>query len=51
MALMIGCFRLLAPLNATEVSSATSAGPDISDWSAAGYPGAGLLNANEKYFW
>ncbi|XP_065095319.1 carboxypeptidase Q-like [Ochlerotatus camptorhynchus] len=43
--------KLLAPLNATEVSSSSSAGPDVTDWSAAGYPGAGLLNANDRYFW
>nr|XP_019547906.2 carboxypeptidase Q-like [Aedes albopictus] len=43
--------KLMSPLGAMEVTSSSSAGPDLSDWSNAGYPGAGLLNANERYFW
>lgn len=39
------------PLGDMQVTSSSSAGPDLSDWSSAGYPGAGLLNANDKYFW
>lgn len=45
----------MAPLNATEFShikgGETDGGPDISLWTARGYPSASLLNKNEKYFW
>jgi carboxypeptidase Q len=41
----------MAPLNATEFESPTDGGPDISMWTNRGFPGASLLNKNEKYFW
>lgn len=42
---------LMAPLNATEFASPTDGGPDIEMWTSRGFPGASLLNKNEKYFW
>lgn len=41
----------MSPLNATEFDSPTDGGPDISVYVDAGFPGASLLNKNEKYFW
>lgn len=43
--------RLLGPLNATQTASPQDAGPDISMWTDRGFPGASLMNKNEKYFW
>ncbi|KFB43754.1 AGAP001264-PA-like protein [Anopheles sinensis] len=43
--------KLMAPLNATEFATPTDGGPDISHWTTRGFPGASLLNKNEKYFW
>uniref|UniRef100_A0A182M9U7 Carboxypeptidase Q n=1 Tax=Anopheles culicifacies TaxID=139723 RepID=A0A182M9U7_9DIPT len=43
--------KLMAPLNATEFETPTDGGPDISHWTSRGFPGASLLNKNEKYFW
>uniref|UniRef100_A0A1B0CNJ5 Carboxypeptidase Q n=1 Tax=Lutzomyia longipalpis TaxID=7200 RepID=A0A1B0CNJ5_LUTLO len=43
--------QLLAPLNATQFASPVDGGPDISVWTDRGFPGASLLNKNEKYFW
>uniref|UniRef100_A0A182ST02 Carboxypeptidase Q n=1 Tax=Anopheles maculatus TaxID=74869 RepID=A0A182ST02_9DIPT len=43
--------KLMAPLNATEFETPTDGGPDISHWTTRGFPGASLLNKNEKYFW
>uniref|UniRef100_A0A182NQN4 Carboxypeptidase Q n=1 Tax=Anopheles dirus TaxID=7168 RepID=A0A182NQN4_9DIPT len=43
--------KLMAPLNATEFETPTDGGPDISHWTERGFPGASLLNKNEKYFW
>ncbi|GAB0091633.1 Carboxypeptidase Q [Sergentomyia squamirostris] len=43
--------QLLAPLNATQFASPIDGGPDISVWTDRGFPGASLLNKNEKYFW
>ena len=49
--LTLSIFRLMTPLNATEFNSPTDGGPDISHWVDRGFPGASLLNKNEKYFW
>lgn len=43
--------QLLGPLNATATNSPQDAGPDISVWTDRGFPGASLMNRNEKYFW
>ncbi|CAO1321945.1 unnamed protein product [Diamesa serratosioi] len=43
--------KLMTPLNATEFNSPTDGGPDISHWVDRGFPGASLMNKNEKYFW
>ncbi|KAL1402507.1 hypothetical protein pipiens_006063 [Culex pipiens pipiens] len=43
--------KLMTPLNATEFETPTDGGPDISHWTSRGFPGASLLNKNEKYFW
>lgn len=42
--------KLMAPLNATKFDSPIDAGPDISRWVSRGFPGASLINKNEKYF-
>lgn len=42
---------LLEPLNATQTTSPQDAGPDISVWTDRGFPGASLMNQNDKYFW
>lgn len=42
---------LLDQLNATATASPQDAGPDISLWTDRGFPGASLMNRNEKYFW
>jgi carboxypeptidase Q len=41
----------MKPLNATEFSTPTDGGPDIEWWTNRGFPGASLLNKNERYFW
>lgn len=41
----------MKPLNATEFQEPTDGGPDISWWTSKGFPGASLLNKNERYFW
>ncbi|KAL1402905.1 hypothetical protein pipiens_001810 [Culex pipiens pipiens] len=43
--------KLMGALNATEFETPTDGGPDISHWTTRGFPGASLLNKNEKYFW
>lgn len=43
--------KLLEPLNATQTANPQDAGPDISMWTNRGFPGASLMNRNEKYFW
>ncbi|KAL9696654.1 hypothetical protein quinque_016233 [Culex quinquefasciatus] len=43
--------KLMAPLNTTEFRQTSNAGPDVSFWNFAGYPGAALINDNDKYFW
>ncbi|XP_055911381.1 carboxypeptidase Q-like [Eupeodes corollae] len=42
---------LMAPLNATQFATPADGGPDISVWLDRGFPGASLLNKNERYFW
>ncbi|XP_055841677.1 carboxypeptidase Q-like [Episyrphus balteatus] len=41
---------LMIPLNATQFDTPASA-PDLSVWINRGFPGASLLNKNDKYFW
>lgn len=41
----------MKPLNATEFKKPTEGGPDIEWWTTRGFPGASLLNKNERYFW
>lgn len=43
--------KLMAPLNATTCRASSYAGPDIGYWARRGFPSAGLLNENDKYFW
>lgn len=43
--------QLMAPLNATTVTSPSDSLSDVELWTEHGYPGAGLLNRNEHYFW
>lgn len=43
--------NLMAPLNATQFATPADGGPDISVWLGRGFPGASLLNKNERYFW
>lgn len=43
--------KLMTPINATEYNYPADGGPDISWWMERGFPGASLLNRNEKYFW
>lgn len=43
--------KLMAPLNATQFNSPIDAGPDIERWVNRGFPGASLINKNEKYFY
>lgn len=43
--------KLMTPLNATAFAKPTDGGPDIERWTERGFPGASLLNKNEKYFW
>lgn len=43
--------KLMTPLNATEFATPTDGGPDIDVWTTRGFPGASLLNKNERYFW
>ncbi|XP_077296891.1 carboxypeptidase Q-like [Arctopsyche grandis] len=42
--------KLFSSINSTEFGTG-DAGPDISVWTSLGIPGAGLYNANGKYFW
>lgn len=42
---------LMAPINATEFKTPVGGGPDISVWTGRGFPGASLMNKNDKYFW
>lgn len=43
--------KLMVPMNATEFSSPAGGGPDINVWLNRGFPGASLMNKNERYFW
>ncbi|XP_055637461.1 carboxypeptidase Q-like [Toxorhynchites rutilus septentrionalis] len=43
--------KLMTPLNATQFETPSDGGPDISHWTSRGFPGASLMNKNEKYFW
>lgn len=43
--------KLMSPINATEFATPIDGGPDIDVWTTRGFPGASLLNKNEKYFW
>ncbi|XP_058453985.1 carboxypeptidase Q-like [Malaya genurostris] len=43
--------KLMSSLNATDFETPTDGGPDISHWTSRGFPGASLMNKNEKYFW
>ncbi|XP_055610816.1 carboxypeptidase Q-like [Uranotaenia lowii] len=43
--------KLMSPLNATEFQTPTDGGPDVTHWTSRGFPGASLINKNEKYFW
>lgn len=42
---------LMTPIGATEFSTPVGGGPDISLWTGRGFPGASLMNKNDKYFW
>lgn len=41
----------MTQLNATEFETPTDGGPDIEMYTDRGFPGASLINKNEKYFW
>lgn len=43
--------KLMTPLNATAFGTDLLGGPDIQRWTKRGFPGASLMNKNEKYFW
>ncbi|KAJ6625715.1 Carboxypeptidase Q [Pseudolycoriella hygida] len=43
--------KLMTPLNATSFATPMQGGPDIDLWTSRGFPGASLLNKNDKYFW
>lgn len=43
--------KLMSPLNATQVRTPISGGPDINAWVKRGFPGAALLTKNDRYFW
>lgn len=43
--------KLMAPLNATTLDATADGLSDVELWTDRGYPGAGLLNRNDKYFW
>ncbi|XP_058825600.1 carboxypeptidase Q-like [Topomyia yanbarensis] len=43
--------KLMSSLNATDFETPTDGGPDVSLWTRRGFPGASLMNKNEKYFW
>lgn len=43
--------KLMTPLNATSFGKNLLGGPDIQHWTDRGFPGASLMNKNEKYFW
>lgn len=43
--------KLMAPLNATLVTTPSFSLSDMDLWADRGYPAAGLLNHNENYFW
>lgn len=42
---------LMEPLNATQFATPLGGGPDIYEWVSRGFPGASLMNTNDKYFW
>ncbi|KAL5277512.1 hypothetical protein ACFFRR_002623 [Megaselia abdita] len=42
---------LMTPIGATEFKTPVGGGPDISVWTGRGFPGASLMNKNDKYFW
>ena len=43
--------KLMTPMNSTEYRTPMGGGPDINGWVRRGFPGASLLNQNERYFW
>lgn len=43
--------KLLQPLNATALRTPGDGMSDVELWTERGFPGAGLENRNEKYFW
>ena len=43
--------KLMQPLNATQFATPIDGGPDIDTWVRKGFPGASLINRNERYFW
>lgn len=43
--------KLMIPLNATTLSPTADGLSDVEVWTDRGYPGADLLNRNDKYFW
>lgn len=42
---------LMEPINATTFATPLDGGPDINQWVNRGFPGASLINANDRYFW
>jgi carboxypeptidase Q len=38
-------------MNTSEFSKPAQGGPDVSLWTDRGFPGASLMNKNERYFW
>lgn len=42
---------LMEPLKANKFVAPMDGGPDIKQWVNRGFPGASLLNANDRYFW
>lgn len=43
--------KLLQPLNATALRTPGNGMSDVELWTERGFPGAGLENRNEQYFW
>lgn len=43
--------RLFGPMNATQFRTPMDGGPDIDKWVNRGFPGASLMNRNERYNW
>lgn len=41
----------MSPLNATKFETPTDGGPDIEMYTNRGFPGASLINRNDRYFW